>query len=454
MLTGTTNKDNSKFTYKLFQQTDNSALILFRIVFGFLLFYHCIHFITSGKLFDNFIAPPFTFNYIGFEFLQPLPGNGMYFYFGLMAVLGLLIMAGAWYRISMIGFSLLWTVVYLMQKSNYNNHYYLMLLLCWLMCLLPAHTGYSVDARRNPEIKKNKCSRWIYILFISQTTIIYFYAAISKLNADWLNGKFIALQFARLSNRRITGFFYGNEYFQLLIVYGGFLFDLLIVPLLLWKKTRNYAFIFYCLFHLFNSYSFRIGIFPYLSIALGLFFLAPEKIRKLFFKQKTERDNLPALQTGIPKQNKLILYGLGIYLLIQIALPLRSYFYPGNVFWTEEGYRMSWKMMLRTKTGKIHYKIIDPASGKTWKHEPEKRFTPLHVSWLAICPDISWQYAQRLKKEFKDRGYPAVEIYAVDSVSLNKVPFRLLIDSTVNLAAVKWEPFQHSGWILPIEKKY
>lgn len=446
-------KKNNSFIHTLFQQRDNSALILFRIAFGFLLFYHCIHFIYSGKLYENFIQPPFTFTYIGFEFLQPLPGYGMYFYFGLMALLGLMIMAGAWYRLSMFGFAILWTIVYLMQKSNYNNHYYLMLLLSWVMCFMPAHHDYSVDANRNRSIRKITCPQWVYFLMMAQTAVIYFYAAISKLNADWLSGKFISLQFARLHTRRFTGFLYSNEYFQTMIVYGGFLFDLLIVPLLLWRKTRYFAFAFYCLFHLFNSYSFRIGIFPYLSIALGLFFLESEKLSQLFFKQRPAFEVLEQPAKIFSVQQKILLLGVCVYLAIQILLPLRSAFYPGNVFWTEEGYRMSWKMMLRTKTGKIHFKIVDPASGKIWIDDPADRFTASHVNWLAICPDITWQYAQQLKKEYSKKGMDNVAVYAIDSVSLNKDPHRLLIDTTVNLAAVKWQRFTHADWILPYRRE-
>jgi hypothetical protein len=446
------NKSLSRFIQKLYQPTDNSPLVAFRVIFGFLLFYHCLVFICNGDVYRNFIEPPFTFTYIGFEFLQPLPGDGMYYYFGVMALLGLLIMLGAWYRLSMAGFTFLWAVVYLMQKSNYNNHYYLMLLLCLLMCFMPAHRYCSIDVKRKPEIKTNSCPAHVSFLIKAQMAIIYFYAAISKLNADWLSGKFIALQFARLTTKRMAGPVYANEYFQLFIVYGGFLFDLLIIPLLLWQKTRSYAFILFCGFHLFNGYSFKIGIFPYLSIALALFFLNPEKLRRLFFKYKSTV-NFPVLQPlQISRLKKIYAYGIFFYLLIQLVLPMRAAFYPGNVFWTEEGYRMSWKMMLRTKTGKIHYKIVDTASGKSWQHNPALKFSASHVSWLAICPDIAWQYAQRLKKEFTGSGYPNVAIYACDSVSLNKAPPQLLIDTAVNLAAVDWQVFRHSDWILPFKK--
>ena len=85
------NSWQQKLFQLLYKPVDNSPLILFRICFGFLLFYHCISFIQQGKVFTYFIEPPFTFTYIGFEFLQPLPGNAMYFYFALMALLALLI---------------------------------------------------------------------------------------------------------------------------------------------------------------------------------------------------------------------------------------------------------------------------------------------------------------------------------------------------------------------------
>ncbi len=442
---------SNKLKQQLFSHTDNSTLVLFRIVFGFLLFYHCVSFVSSGQLYENFIQPPFTFTYIGFEFLQPLPGHGMYFYFGGMAILALMIMTGTFYRVAITGFTFLWLLVYLMQKSAYNNHYYLMLLLCMLMCFMPANTYCSVDASRRPDIKTLSCPRWIYLVFIAQTAIIYFYAAINKLNADWLSGKFIAIQLERMHTRRITGDLYANEFFQQLIIYGGFLFDLMIVPLLVWKKTRYYAFFLFCGFHIFNSYTFHIGIFPWLSIAMGLFFLAPEKIRQVFFKDKVAVRDL-TLSEKPSAQKTIFVYGLFIYLLFQLLLPMRSWFYPGDVFWTEEGYRMSWKMMLRTKSGKIKYKVVDPASGRTWIHDPALLFSPAHVNWLAICPDISWQYAQRLESDFRRKGFNAVAVYAIDSVSLNRNASQLLLDSSVNLAGVEWTAFSHSPWIMPYRK--
>ena len=435
------------FLYKLFRPVDNSPLIIFRIIFGILLFYHVMASLLNGTIYANYIQPPFTFNYIGFEFLQPLPGNGMYFYVGLMALAAILVMLGAWYRVAMISFAVLWTLLYLVQKSGYNNHYYLILLLCWIMAFVPANGYCSVDVKRKRITKTLTCPRWATWIFAAQLSIVYFFAAISKLNTGWFSGKFLAIQFSRLSMHRIYGIIYNKSWFPEFIAYTGFFFNLLIVPLLLWKKTRHAAFFLSCLFHLFNLFSFQIGIFPFLAIALTLFFIEPEKIRSLFFKSKPVNNHIEQCITGNSYKRKMLIFCLTVYFIFQILLPLRSLRYPGNVFWTEEGYRLSWKMMLRSKTGTIHFKVIDPLSGKTWIEDPKKIFSPTHVMWIAICPDISWQYAQRLKNEYSMKGFLNVEVYAIGSVSLNRGKPIPLIDSTANLARVTWFPFRHSSWI-------
>ncbi len=431
---------------RLFQPVDNSPLIVFRVIFGFLLFYHCCAAVFEGTVYTNFIQPPFTFTYIGFEYLQPLPGKGMYFYFGLMAFFSLLIMAGAWYRFAIVIFSLLWTGIYLMQKSGYNNHYYLVLLLCWIMVFLPANRYFSIDVKRRAVTESENCYRYCIWIFIAQVAIVYFFAAIGKLSADWFSGKYIAIQFSRLSSHRIFGIIYSQKWFQLFICYSGFLFDLLIVPLLLRRKTRKFAFIVSCLFHLFNSFTFRIGIFPYLSIALNIFFFNTKQVRRFFFSRRHAVAYWP-LQQPPTSHKKTVVYVLAIYFFLQCTLPLRSLFFPGNVFWTEEGYRLSWKMMMRTKSGTIYFKVVDPATNKTWKVDPGKVFTPFHVMWLSISPDIIWQYAQKLKKDFLEKGIDNVEVYAIGTVSLNRSKPMPMIDTTVNLAAVKWQSFRHAKWI-------
>jgi vitamin K-dependent gamma-carboxylase len=84
----------------LFKSVDNSPLIVFRMLFGLIVMCECWGAILTGWVKRTFIIPNMTFPFIGFEWLQPLPGNGMYYYFIAMGLLGLLIMAGCFYRVS------------------------------------------------------------------------------------------------------------------------------------------------------------------------------------------------------------------------------------------------------------------------------------------------------------------------------------------------------------------
>ena len=112
--------------FQLFKRIDNAPLIIFRIFFGLLLAAESFGAIATGWVRRVFVDAQFTFSHIGMEWLQPLPGNGMYFYFVVMGISGILVMLGYRYRLSLLTFTILWAGVYFMQKSSYNNHYYLL----------------------------------------------------------------------------------------------------------------------------------------------------------------------------------------------------------------------------------------------------------------------------------------------------------------------------------------
>ena len=94
--------------------------------------------------------PEFTFKIPGFEWLEPLPSQGMYWLYVALGILGLGVMLGFFFRVSLAGYLVLWSWAYLTQSASYNNHYYLMILLCFLLLLTPANTWASLDARRRP----------------------------------------------------------------------------------------------------------------------------------------------------------------------------------------------------------------------------------------------------------------------------------------------------------------
>jgi len=345
----------------------------------------CYGAIITGWVKKNLIDPQFTFSFIGFEWLQPLPGLGMYFYFFVMGTLGICIALGYRYRYSIIAFTLLWTGVYLMQKTAYNNHYYLLILIATIMAFLPANRNYSLDTRSNPSLKANKmsaCVKWIIVL---QLFIVYTYASFAKLYGDWLDFSIIEILFKNKRSYPLIGDFLQEPVLHRIVGISGILFDLLIVPALLWKPTRKWAFVASIFFHLFNSIVFQIGIFPYLALAFSVFFFEPEIIRKIFFKHKEPYQKDEVI---VPKNRKLVLGVLFIYFLVQLGLPVRHYFIKDDVLWTEEGHRMSWRMMLRSRTGITSFKVVSSTTKNSFLVNLDDYLTRAQKSKVSCYPDF------------------------------------------------------------------
>jgi len=430
----------------LFEQEDNSPIILFRILFGFLAFCEVVGAIFTGWVHETFIEPQYHLPFIGFEWISlPSDATIVYSYYALMALAALGIMLGAYYRIATLAFALLWWGSYLMQKVHYNNHYYLIILLAFFMFVIPANRYASWDVKRNPHLRQYTCSRWCSRIFIIQVCIVFTFAAIAKINPDWLAGKPIEVWFATKTHYRIIGSLFAAEWFRGLVTYGGIAFDLLISPLLLWRRTRTAAFIACIGFNLFNSFTFQIGGFPYLMIALTLFFFPKEVIRKRFFKRKPTA-NIPEPAPEL-RHAPLIMAALSIYFVIQIILPLRHILIPGSVLWTEEGHRMAWHMMLRAKSGHISFHGKVPETNRHIEINLHDYFTPLQCRQIAKYPDMTWQAAQVLKKIYAQKGYPTIALYATGEVSLNGGPWKPLIDPETDLAHTPWLPFSHASWI-------
>lgn len=427
----------------VFKEIDNSPLIVFRIFFGFLVACESFGAILTGWVKRVLIDPQFTFSFIGFEWLQPLPGYGMYWYFITMGFFGLAIMLGYRYRIAIICYTILWAGAYFMQKTAYNNHYYLLLLISFLMIFLPANHYASIDVKQKRVKEEKTMPYWISLLFIIQVAIVYVYASIAKLYPDWLDGTFTRNLLADSTNKMILKELFLQKWFYMFIAYMGIVFDLLIVPLLLFKRTRIIALIASLSFHLFNAVFLEIGIFPFFALTFALFFYEPETIRRIFFKKKPSFIG-ETLQPNF--YGKKIVYFLIIpYLIVQLLLPIRHHFIEGDVLWTEEGHRLSWRMMLRERNGYIIIKIKDLKTGQESIYNYGENLTDKQAYNLATKPDFIWQYCQRIKKEYK--GNP-IAIYIDCKNSINRKEYKTLIDPNFDMAKAEWDYFGHNEWVV------
>lgn len=438
----------------LFQRIDNSQLIVWRIFFGLLMAAECWGAIATGWVKETFVDPEFTFSFIGFEWTHFLLGETMYYIFGFLGFLGLMIAFGALYRITTLLFAIGWSLVYFMQKEHYNNHYYLVMLVAWFMVFIPANRLKSIDVLIWPKLRTGVTFYWTRLIFILQMFIVYTFAAVAKLYPGWFNGDFLMILYRKtafwieqkIEWEPLSKFVYSRQFAE---IFGwlGFVFDLLIVPLLLWKRTRIPALLAAFFFHLFNSVTLQIGIFPYFALAMSIFFFPPETIRKAF---------LGGQEVYMPDsyefKSKFTNYGLFttffiLYFAWQIYLPLRHWLIPGDVLWTEEGHRLSWRMMLRTNSGTVSYMVQDKKTGEKFNVKLSEEMTPLQVNRLSTHPDMIWQFAQRLKKKYAAEGKD-VSVFVNSKLSLNESPFYDYIDPKADLAAVKWKYFGHQDWIL------
>ncbi len=433
----------------LFRRIDNTGLALWRIAFGLLIAIEAFGAILTGWVRVTLVKPEFTFNFIGFDFLQPLPGYGMYIYFFLMGCFGLMVMFGYKYRWSMAAYALMWTCVYLMQKTAYNNHYYLLMLVCWLMVFFPASRYLSLDAK-NPGFKKYHMPQWVKVVFIGQIWIVFTYAAIAKIYPAWLDASVPALFMRGRSDYWLIGDLLQQPWVHYSIAYFGIFFDLLIIPLLLWRKTRLFGFYLSLFFHLFNSIVFQVGIFPYMSIAFAFFFFTPETLIKRF---RLSRDPYAENIVILPPFRKAGMVLFGTYLIVQLGLPLRHWFFKDDVLWTEEGHRLSWRMMLRSREGHLVYWVEDKATGERNNYPYQKLLSKKQRRSISSRPDFIWQMAQRIKKIEAEKGKD-VAVYVTSKVKINDGFYYDFIDPEVDLANEKWHHFKHHDWILPSPDNY
>jgi len=440
----------------LFTHVDISSIIFFRIAFGILMFIEVIRYFDRIERY--WLIPKYHFSYLPFDFITPFPGNGMYILFGFMLVFSVLIIAGLFYRISMILFFLSFTYVFLLEQSRYLNHFYLIILISFVMIFIPANKTISFDRKIFKTKHSETCEAWSLWLLRFMIALPYFFGGIAKINGDWLQGEPLGVWFSNNSNDSVFNDLLKHREISLFMAYFSLLFDLLIVPFLLNKKTRMVSFLIAVVFHLINSQIFSIGIFPWFMIAATTIFFDPNWPRQFinFFNKgkpgwrldTQSKEELLAPVTFNKRQRKTTMVLL-IWVSCMITIPFRHLFIEGNVNWTEEGQKFSWFMKLRTKKEIATFKVMDKKSGEVLPMKISSYLRTWQKNNMQDKPNLIWQFCQFVKEDYKKKGID-VAVYANVKASLNGRKFQQLTDSTVDLASVPFDYFTHSKWILPL----
>ena len=268
---------------RLFATADISWLVFFRICFGFLMTCQALLYLAHGFVREYWIDPEFHFKYPHFEWVEPLPGEGMIWLHVALAVFAVGVGVGFLYRLSAALLFLGTTYVFLCEQALFQNHSYLICILCFLTIFPPAHRSLSVDARLRPSLRSEAAPVWALWLMRFQIGVPYFFGGVAKLNPDWLIGEPLREWLPRVPDFPIFGPHFTEEWAIYLFSYGGLLLDMLAVPLLLWKRTRTVAFAVLFLFHLSNARLFKIGVFPWMMIVLTTLFFEADWPRQMFY---------------------------------------------------------------------------------------------------------------------------------------------------------------------------
>jgi hypothetical protein len=437
-------------------QVHIAPLVTFRIVFGILMIAGTARFMQLGWIDDHYINPVFHFKYFGFEWVAPLVKTGMYAVHIILLVASLLVTLGLFYRIATIVVFTCFTYTELIDLTYYLNHYYFVSLISFLLILVPANRYFSIDVVRRPKLFCNTVPGWCVNIFKLQLAIVYVFAGLIKINYDWLiNALPMKIWLPANDTAQVLGKLFAWQYSPHLFSWVGMLYDITIIFWLLWKRTRPWAYVTVIVFHTLVGILFQIGVFPLVMIGATLIFFSDKWHNKLhallakwlhkkqlYFLQRKELHNYrPAAWA-----RKIMIVFLCVYFFIQLLFPWRYLLYPGNMYWTEQGYRFGWRVMLMEKAGTATFYVKDSKTGREGEVFNTEFLNPHQEKQMAMQPDMILQYAHFLGNHYEAKGIYKPRVRAEVYVTLNARPSQLYIDSTVNLMTIK-DGWRHKWWV-------
>ena len=453
-----------QFSQGILAPTDVASVVLFRVGFGLLMFWEVTRYFYFGWVEELFAKPQFHFQYEWFRWVVPIPADGMYLLFTALGILALMIAFGLFYRIATSLFFLGYTYVFLLDQATYNNHFYLICLLSFVLILAPLHRSWSLDVLRGAVQHTDRLPAiWLWLIRFHMG-VVYFYGGIAKFDPDWLNGMAPGELLGAANRGTIFQPLMDYDLVHLLYAWSGLFFDLLIPFLMLYKPVRKWAFLAAVLFHTNNYFVFPIGIFPVLALVLTLIFfdadfprkIVPEKFKKIASEQYRKR--LLLLQNnftpekmeadsshGISRPLRII---LGLYVVTQLVLPFRHMLYPGWTIWHEEGHYFAWRMMLRQKITRLQFNVTHPVTGERRYANPGDYLNTSQYKVFAGNPGMILLFAHHLDQLVQSNARFDPIITARIEVSLNGRDFRELVDPELDLSNIPaYEPSYR--WIKP-----
>ncbi|MBX7167746.1 MAG: HTTM domain-containing protein [Pirellulales bacterium] len=397
----------SQWTAVLRTSVSGESLGVFRMILGTVLALEGATLLwphAEGNLLRQIYTGPhvgWNVPYQGCGWLPQLGATALNAWVAVMTLAGLALALG-WHarKCALLG-SVLWTYVWLLDATRYNNHYYLLSLLLLLAACMPMAARYSLAASGDGVIPF-----WPIAVLRGQLFVVYFFGGVAKLSRDWLLHAEPVQTLLRLPHvvEPFAGLLDPPALAQLhaaiaqpavafAIAYIGLIFDLAVGGLLLVRRTRILGLVLTAIFHGLNHFILFDDIewFPVMALSLTTIFLEPDwpsRVARWFATRAWPRPDwrwllggallLPGVgaalgwsisptsrgETAPRRLSRLTLPLIVLWFTVQAIVPLRHYFIPGDAAWTSEADRFSWRMKTAAKrSGPFWITLVDPAHG-------------------------------------------------------------------------------------------
>jgi vitamin K-dependent gamma-carboxylase len=418
------------------------SFVAFRVAFGSIVALGSVRFIARGWVGEFYVEPDRHLTYARFEWVRPLPGPWMYALMALLALAGVAIATGRRLRIAAAFFAVGFAYTELIDAALYLNHYWFVTLAAVLLAVLPGPAGdgtipaYAVWAIRG------------------QLACVYLFAGLAKLNPDWLfDAQPLRIWLDARTDRPVVGPWLDEPLAAYLFSWAGAAFDLTIVGWLLWRRSRPVAYAAVVTFHVATAALFQIGVFPWVMIACTPIFFTPDWPRRLRDRLRPlaeQPHDRPDTAPRVRPRSRWRMITLAALAAGNVALPLRHLAADGNVRFNDDGYYLSWRVMLTERAAFVEYQVIDPHTGDTRLVRAGDLLEPWQVAQADTRPDLILATAHLIADE-TERDIGLRPIVHVDAwVSVNGRPRQRWIDPTVDLATLP-RSSRAATYVLPFE---
>ncbi|MBL7809064.1 MAG: HTTM domain-containing protein, partial [Saprospiraceae bacterium] len=281
-----------------------------------------------------------------------------------------------------------------------------------------------------------------------QLGIVYFYAGIWKINYDWLiNALPLRIWVPANDQIPVIGWLFKQHFTPWLFAWIGMLYDVSIVFWLAWARTRVWAYLTVIVFHTLTGLMFQIGVFPLVMIGATLIFFSEQwHLRRWTVGRWTMDRPTSNIQQSNVQQSNVLTSFLLLFFAFQLLFPWRYLLYPGNIFWTEEGYRFCFRVMLMEKAGTATFFVKDARTGREGEVVNSDFLNAHQEKQMAMQPDMILQFAHFLQQHYEKQGLTNPSVRAEVYVTLNGRPSQLLIDPQVDLTKIR-DGWSHKTWI-------